>query len=105
MTINLLHGFRIARIIAFLLLAVIAVLASIAINESLTYGFCKMIGRVNYARDEYFSWVASFVEQHRDEPDFTFRIRNQPPEVDRLISLKEGYATDPVSPVKQWRES
>jgi len=49
------------------------------------------VGAVNEKAHEYFSAVIRFVDQHKNEPGFSFAIKNAPEDVDPEFPLLEGY--------------
>ena len=81
-----------------------AVLAGfIVLHGTQTQDAAKAIGRANNNASAVLLQIAAFVDAHKAEPDFTFRVVELPPSVDPKIALREGYPDDPRAVVRTKR--
>jgi hypothetical protein len=60
-----------------------------------TLANAREIGRANRDASLFLTRVASFVDAHRSEPDFSFAIEPHPESVDPVIGLLVGYPGEP----------
>jgi hypothetical protein len=68
-----------------------------------TAATARDVGRVNRYPSLFLTRVATFVDAHRSERDFSFAIEPHPESLDPTIGLVVGYPGDPGRPVVQRR--
>jgi hypothetical protein len=68
-----------------------------AVHATGTIAAIDEVRRVNRYQSLYLSRVIAFVDAHRAEPDFTFRIEPHPESLDPAILLLAGYPNDPAA--------
>ncbi len=75
-----------------------AVLVAFAfIHATGTIRTAREVGRTNRYQSLYVTRVISFVDAHRSEPDFSFRIEPHPESLDPTVVLIAGYPNDPAA--------
>ncbi len=50
-------------------------------------------------RENYYSFLSRFIEQHKNEPDFSFMIQNPDPESDPPTPFRRGYEDETNAPL------
>ena len=73
------------------MMAAIAIAGYIVVNGVGTRGVAAAIGRVNLDPSRYLKVLSDFVDEHKEEPDFSFAVSRRPQTVDPEIVLVEGY--------------
>jgi hypothetical protein len=74
-----------------------------AFHAAGTAATARDVGRVNRDPSLFLTRVATFVDAHRSERDFSFAIEPHPESLDPTIGLVVGYPGDPGRPVLQHR--
>jgi len=78
-----------------------ALVLFIVLNAALTSSRARGV-ETQYARaDHYFSFIARFIGEHRNEPGFSFVVKNPPPEEDPPYKLREGYPDQKTAPMTE----
>ncbi len=84
----------------------ILLIAVTAAGAETSWRQLKSAGEVNKPRYNYFSQIERFVDHHRKEPGFSFRIENIfSPGLDPMHPLKPGYGDQPRDHFFQRRDS
>jgi hypothetical protein len=81
-------------------LAGVVLAGFIALHGRQSHDTAGAIGRASQDASAYFTRVSRFVDAHRAEPDFTFRVETHPPVLDPEVELREGYPDDPRAVVR-----
>jgi hypothetical protein len=79
-------------------LAALAIAGYIVLNGVGTRRVAAAIGRMNLEPSQYLLMLTRFVDEHRDEPDFSFAVSIRPPTMDPDIVLVEGYPDNSQAP-------
>jgi len=84
-------------------LAAVVLAALVVLEGADTRAAAVALGDTNADAARYLTRVARFVDAHKSDPHFTFRIVNPPDDLDPLVPLREGYPDDRLAIVSERR--
>jgi len=83
--------------------AALGLVSLIALQGADTRAVAVSVGRANGDAARYLERVEAFVDAHKAEAGFTFRVVNPPDDLDPLVTLLEGYPDDRPEKVSDHR--